>query len=343
MLFKAVIRYMSLLVVIWQAKATSNKVEQFDRVVKVSKGGNVTMYCKYKLLQDIADVSWWKEGEKTFIEPDSKTQFRENRAMSTFTLLNASVADIGMYYCQVKHRQQIIGNGSGSQLIVLTPPTPLNIVPVETTSPHSRKLACKTAPFYPEELEIIWRRNNMDIRTGVETETRTTAEGFYEASSVLEDSQLALGRAVYTCLVSHEALTMPASFSYVFEQDSKSTYESLIFPCIVGGSAILVLIIILTIVALKRKPGRDTIAVEEIRTGNPAGQESPGHGSALNLSEDRRFPKVRHQEEQTKTGGAEKLTYASLQLQKSNKTTAFNEKDARAVYAGVKVSREARS
>ncbi|XP_069757175.1 natural cytotoxicity triggering receptor 3 ligand 1-like isoform X4 [Narcine bancroftii] len=308
MLFKAVIRYMSLLVVIWQAaKATSNKVEQFDRVVKVSKGGNVTMYCKYKLLQDIADVSWWKEGEKTFIEPDSKTQFRENRAMSTFTLLNASVADIGMYYCQVKHRQQIIGNGSGSQLIVLTPPTPLNIVPVETTSPHSRKLACKTAPFYPEELEIIWRRNNMDIRTGVETETRTTAEGFYEASSVLEDSQLALGRAVYTCLVSHEALTMPASFSYVFEQ------------------------------------GRDTIAVEEIRTGNPAGQESPGHGSALNLSEDRRFPKVRHQEEQTKTGGAEKLTYASLQLQKSNKTTAFNEKDARAVYAGVKVSREARS
>ncbi|XP_051884096.1 M1-specific T cell receptor beta chain-like [Pristis pectinata] len=233
------IRHMALFGIVWQAAAvTSSNVDQFPANLHVRRGGNLSMFCSYPLFQDIPDVYWWREGEKTFIEPDSRKQFNVNKGRGAFTLLNVTGADSGIYYCQVKLQQHYIGNGSGTQLTVFASPTPLKIIPIERVSPHSRKLVCKTAAFYPEKLEISWRRNNEEILTGIVTVENRSVEGYYEASSFLEETQ----PAVYTCLVSHTSLTVPAAISYVIK---KGPDENLIIGCAVGGLAILVFTIIL--------------------------------------------------------------------------------------------------
>ncbi|XP_062923616.1 natural cytotoxicity triggering receptor 3 ligand 1-like [Mobula hypostoma] len=245
---------LALLAAFWPAaKVTSAKVEQFPPILNVPIGGNESMFCKFPILQDTAEVSWWKSGQKALIEPDSRNQFNVKKGRGTFTLLNVRYADAGLYYCQVKSQQQIFGNGNGSQLIVLTPPTPLKIIRVEEGSPKSRKLMCKTAAFYPKKLDVFWRKNNMEILTKIETSIHEISEGFYEASSTLEDAQPAQGKMVYTCLVTHETLQVPASFSYIIEEDRN---KPLILGCALGGVAIVILIIILNAQALESKHGR---------------------------------------------------------------------------------------
>ncbi|XP_072135223.1 natural cytotoxicity triggering receptor 3 ligand 1-like [Mobula birostris] len=243
---------LALLAAFWPvAKVTSAKVEQFPPILKVPIGGNESMFCKFPILQDTAEVSWWKAGQKAFIEPDSRNQFNVKKGRGTFTLLNVRYADAGLYYCQVKSQQQIFGNGNGSQLIVLTPPTPLKIIRVEEVSSKSRKLMCKTAAFYPKKLDIFWRKNNMEILTKIETSIHEISEGFFEASSTLEDAQPAQGKMLYTCLVTHETLQVPASFSYIIEEEHKN--KPLILGCALGGVAIVILIIIFVTSGVNRK------------------------------------------------------------------------------------------
>ncbi|XP_062923620.1 natural cytotoxicity triggering receptor 3 ligand 1-like [Mobula hypostoma] len=247
---------LALLAAFWPAaKATSTNVEQFPPILRVPIGETDSMFCKYPILQDTAEVSWWKEGQKAFIEPNSRNKFNVKKGRGTFTLLNVSYSDVGVYYCQVKSQQQIFGNGSGSQLIVLTPPTPLKIIRVEETSPKTRKLMCKTAAFYPKKLDIFWRRNNMEILPKMEPSITETSEGLYEASSTLEDVQPAQGKVVYTCLVSHETLKIPTSFSYIIEQDLDNINKPLILGGALGGLAIVILIIILIRIGVKAKRG----------------------------------------------------------------------------------------
>ncbi|XP_059849401.1 uncharacterized protein LOC132407123 [Hypanus sabinus] len=238
------------------SKGTSAKVDQFPSTLNASIGGNESMFCKFPILQDTAEVSWWKEGQKAFIEPGSRNQFNVRKGRGTFTLLNVTYTDVGWYYCQVKSQQQILGNGSGSQIKVFTPPTPLKIIRVEETSPTSRKLMCITAPFYPKKLDIFWRRNNKEIQSE-ETAISETSEGSFEASSTLEDTQPAQGKVVYTCLVNHETLKHPAIFSYIIEQDRENSSKPLILGGALGGLAFIILIIILIITGVKAKRGKN--------------------------------------------------------------------------------------
>lgn len=116
------------------------------------------------------------------------------------------------------HWNKIYFAASRFLFIVPAPPTPLKIVAIEGSAPHLPQLVCKTAAFYPMELDVMWQRNNVEILTGIETVRNRTADGLYEASSFLHDTQPAPGKTVYTCLVSHVSLTAPASFSYIVEQ-----------------------------------------------------------------------------------------------------------------------------
>lgn len=77
---------------------------------------------------------------------------------------------------------------------------------------------CKTDAFYPEKLEIIWLRNNEEIRTGIETVKNQSEEGLFVATSSLEITQPGEGKDIYTCLVSHVSLKVAASFSYTLGQ-----------------------------------------------------------------------------------------------------------------------------
>lgn len=100
------------------ARVTSSKVDQFPIVLHEAVGGNVSIFCKYHILQVIPDVHWWRESENAFIRPDSRKQFNINKGSGSFTLLNVNIADSGKYYCHIKQQQQPLGNGSGTLLAV---------------------------------------------------------------------------------------------------------------------------------------------------------------------------------------------------------------------------------
>ncbi|XP_067906045.1 tyrosine-protein phosphatase non-receptor type substrate 1-like isoform X3 [Heterodontus francisci] len=337
------------------------------------------MFCTFPLFQDIPDVYWWKRGEGSFLKPDSRKRFNVKKGSSSFDVLNASVADSGMYYCKVKH-QESIGDGSGSQLTVYVPPTPLKIVAVETSA-TSLKLECKTVAFYPEHLEISWLRDGVEILSGIETVKNKSTEELYEVSSFLEEAQPAPKKVVYTCLASHISLLVPASVSYTVNRGTDNTFL-LIFGCAGGILAILLLIIILTRLKLKASDGskKDSAeagqAEEQVRQ---APSEQLTAYATLNLRDDKGPPKRRHEIEHTvypqteqefpyttvetrtrnnakhrqkeqrtvyaqtkQRSGENQLTYAALQLADSKKTSKPKQ-DKSAVYAEVNVIKKERS
>ncbi|XP_062923614.1 natural cytotoxicity triggering receptor 3 ligand 1-like [Mobula hypostoma] len=251
---KFTVSYIALLAITWLiVKLTANEVSQFPRDLNVPVGANVTMFCKLLLTNDTVDVRWWRKGEKGFLERDSRRQFTVERGRGTLVLWNVKFSDSGLYYCAVKFQEQYLGTGGGTKFTVFAPPTPVEIVPVGGFS-SPRKLLCKTACFYPEKLEIVWQRNNKQIRTGIESVTNRNVDGLYEAFSLLEITQSTLGKDTYTCLVSHVSLTVPANFSYIQEQDSN---KILIFRSALGGLAIVTLIIILIRIGVKAKRGKN--------------------------------------------------------------------------------------
>ncbi|XP_072135221.1 programmed cell death 1 ligand 1-like [Mobula birostris] len=265
---KFTVSYMALLAITWLiVKVTANEVSQFPRDLNVPSGANVTMFCKFPLSQDTVDVRWWRKSEKGFLERDSRRQFTVERGRGTLVLWNVKFADSGMYYCTVKFQEQYLGTGAGTKFTVFAPPTPVEIVPVGGFS-SPRKLLCKTAAFYPENLEIVWQRNNKQIRTGIESVTNRSVDGLYEAFSLLEITQSTLGKDTYTCLVSHVSLTVPANFSYIQDQDSN---KILIFRSALGGLAIVTLIIILIRIGVKEKRGIKTTSEEARQSGEPVG------------------------------------------------------------------------
>ncbi|XP_067905823.1 tyrosine-protein phosphatase non-receptor type substrate 1-like isoform X3 [Heterodontus francisci] len=320
----ASVQYMALLGMVWPviflylmyatvtAEVTSNKVDQFPKFLKVVRGASVSMRCTFPLFQDTPDVYWWKRGEGSFLEPDSRKRFNVKKGSSSFDVLNASVADSGVYYCKVKH-QESIANGSGSQLTVYVPPTPLKIAAVEGISTESLKLECKTAAFYPEHLEISWLRDGVEILSGIETVKNKSTEGLYEVSSFLEEVQPAPNEVVYTCLASHVSLLVPASVSYTANRDIGNKFP-LIFGCAGGILAILLLIIILTRLKLKASDGSK--------------KNSEEAGQAKELTKQR--------------SGENQLTYATLQLADSKKTSKPKQ-DKSAVYAEVNFIKKERS
>ncbi|XP_059849438.1 natural cytotoxicity triggering receptor 3 ligand 1-like [Hypanus sabinus] len=258
---KLTVSYLALLAITWlTVEVTASEVFQIPRNLDVPRGANVTMFCKFPLLQDTVDVRWWKDSDKTLLESDNRMQFTLERERGSLVLWNVKVADSGMYYCVATYQLRYLGRGNGTRLSVFVSPTPLKIVPVGGFSSPG-KLLCKTAAYYPEKLEIIWLRNNEEIRTGIERVTNRSVDGMYEAFSLMEVTQSTWGD-VYICLVSHVSLTVPASFIYILEQDPEDAETKLILSCVLGGLAILALIIVLLKVILKRSHGINTSSLD---------------------------------------------------------------------------------
>ncbi|XP_067906048.1 tapasin-related protein-like isoform X2 [Heterodontus francisci] len=199
-------------------------VGQIPPIKVALRGANITFYCTFPVFQEESDVKvqWWRHGDDEFLN-DGEASNRQYKLLkkggAAIHLLNVSFKDSGRYYCSVYCRGGMFGNGTGSELLVAVPPTPLRIDLVESefrpsTSPI---LLCKTAKFYPEDLNVTWYKNNAKIVTGINTTKQQTRVGLYEISSTLKDTTLSYSGATYSCQVSHVSLETPANVSYNLE------------------------------------------------------------------------------------------------------------------------------
>ncbi|XP_062923439.1 tapasin-related protein-like isoform X2 [Mobula hypostoma] len=177
-------------------------------------GENVIFSCTISNSEEMSKVNiyWWKLGEVELIQPDSRKYIDIGEEKVSLQLLNISISDSGVYHCGIKFRGLNVANGSGSQLVVIASPTPLQIL---RNRREPSTLFCNMAPFYPAGVTIVWYKNNKTISNGINTTQRLNSAGMYEASSTLHDAQLAQSGTVYTCLAAHITLKIPAIAVYL--------------------------------------------------------------------------------------------------------------------------------
>ncbi|XP_038663089.1 tyrosine-protein phosphatase non-receptor type substrate 1-like isoform X3 [Scyliorhinus canicula] len=201
---------------------TSVKVSQLpDRTTSIT-GTNVSFHCSLPLFQrgPRVNVNWWKKGDDNYLRS------RQNDRMITgfktkfsgfLQIINVTVQDSGVYYCTVTHEGKTAGNGTGSHLEVWVPPTPLKInsQPTEKDSSARLTVLCATAHFSLENISFTWYKDGIKTAAGINTIIKPNANGLYEASSRLQETQPAHTPTVYTCLVSHSTLQIPAIATHV--------------------------------------------------------------------------------------------------------------------------------
>uniref|UniRef100_A0A4W3H5H0 Ig-like domain-containing protein n=1 Tax=Callorhinchus milii TaxID=7868 RepID=A0A4W3H5H0_CALMI len=78
----------------------------------------------------------------------------------------------------------------------------------------SLTLVCQTAAYYPKNLTLIWYKNGIEITTGINITEQQNAEGLYEASSFVEETQGVQSKANYTCQVFHLSLQISGTAYY---------------------------------------------------------------------------------------------------------------------------------
>eukprot|EP00062_Callorhinchus_milii_P018853 gi/632972922/ref/XP_007902896.1/ PREDICTED: rano class II histocompatibility antigen, B-1 beta chain-like [Callorhinchus milii] len=200
---------------------TAIRVIQLPKHVEATRGTNITFYCIFPIDQPNPrlKVYWWKHGNDEYLQTRSdkrKIFGLENKQRGFFQLLNVSFHDSGVYYCAPVLQGKLAGSGPGSCLAVLALPTPLKIfsrVP-ERFSSAFLVLVCETAMFYPENLNLSWYKNGIEISSGITITKQQNAEGLYEASSSITETQTVRTETVYTCQVSHPSLQSPGIANY---------------------------------------------------------------------------------------------------------------------------------
>ncbi|XP_007902899.1 immunoglobulin lambda-1 light chain-like [Callorhinchus milii] len=219
-----VIPYLSLMgIIVTVAGDASVKVTQHPQAQTALRGENVKFTCWAVNIQQSSYVTlyWWKQGESHYLntKPDNKKIFDSK----TFQLLNVSFQDSGVYLCAVVLQGKIAGNGTGSQLIVHVPPTPLKIFPrdSERDSSKSLTLVCETAEFYPGDVTLTWNKDGSEVKTGIDLTEAKNSKGLYKASRSMEETQPVQSGAVYTCLVSHITLRIPVVAVYTVSESNK--------------------------------------------------------------------------------------------------------------------------
>eukprot|EP00062_Callorhinchus_milii_P018866 gi/632972940/ref/XP_007902905.1/ PREDICTED: uncharacterized protein LOC103185951 [Callorhinchus milii] len=232
----------------------SMKVIQYPVDKTAFEGESVTFGCKFANIQTTSDLTfyWWKQGEREYLHtsPDNRKIFN----FKTFQLLNVSFHDSGVYICAVSRQGKIAANGTGSRLIVHEtqqnkmnvgvngevlllslmkvklpvvvarefPPTPLKMFArdSEIDSTMSLTLVCKTAAFFPEDITLTWSKDDNEVKTGINSTKERNSKGLYEISSYLEEAQTVQSGVVYTCLVSHTSLRIPAVAIYAVSKSN---------------------------------------------------------------------------------------------------------------------------
>ncbi|XP_067905828.1 uncharacterized protein [Heterodontus francisci] len=281
---------------------------------------------------------------------DNRKQFGfKNKGGGFFALLNATFQDSGVYHCVVIRQGKIIGNGTGSNLTVCAPPTPLKLFskPPQNNSATTLHLVCESAAFYPGDFTLVWYKNGTKVATGINPKKWQNAEGLYEVSSSLEDMQPVPNGAVYICLVSHISLQVPAIGLYAVNNSCSEPDDKYYYiwgsGCAVGGLAFLVFMIIIgTRCSLKNKGKQESRTI--LSTHEGLGEEDKiVTYAAVDLNKAKKTPGRKHEEEMTayaqiKQGTfRDKVTEATPELSGSKKAGQSRNNRRSAEYAELEI------
>eukprot|EP00062_Callorhinchus_milii_P018857 gi/632972926/ref/XP_007902898.1/ PREDICTED: uncharacterized protein LOC103185943 [Callorhinchus milii] len=195
---------------------TSVKITQFPECLTANRRTNITFYCGYpfSVHSSRIQVYWRKQGETTYLhtQEDSRKRFGvKSKGNRFFQFLDVNIQDAAVYHCELVLEGKKVGKGNGSRLIVYVPPTPLAISRMDPERNLSvfLTLVCETAEFFPENLNLTWYKNGIEITTvNTITEQRNPGQ-LFKAQSYLEETQPVQSGDVYTCLVSHVSLQNP--------------------------------------------------------------------------------------------------------------------------------------
>ncbi|XP_067853503.1 uncharacterized protein [Heptranchias perlo] len=216
------------------------------------RGTKVTFRCPFPFDLDHSNIIlyWWRDGNKTFLQEDSRKQFIVKKGGAYLHLLNVSVPDAGTYFYVAKYQDKTVVKGTGVQLVVYVGPVPLKIVSTasEGASSASLRLQCRTAPFYPKDFNLTWHKNGTEIVTGFRTEQQANTEGLYEVISSLQEIRPIQRGTVYTCQVYHVSNSIPANVNYTVGNEDYHSVRPvhLMYRSIVG----ILVIILLTMIIL---------------------------------------------------------------------------------------------
>ncbi|XP_007902827.2 tyrosine-protein phosphatase non-receptor type substrate 1-like [Callorhinchus milii] len=318
---------------------TSMRVIQYPAERTAIRGANVTFGCKFADSQSGSDTTlyWWKRGEREYLHtrPDNRRIFD----YKTFQILNLNFNDSGVYICAAVHKGKIAGNGTGTSLTVHVPPTPLKIFhrDSERDSSKSLTLVCETAEFYPEDVTLTWNKDSNEVKTGIHFTKEKNSNGLYKVSSSMEETESVQSGVIYTCVVSHVSLRIPAVAVYAVYESKTEDDESDGQPhyaLIAGGAAGGLVFLLLLIIIGKQCQLNKVKGPRRNQEGSSHYEEQMMHGAknepvaydSLDFTSSKKTPRPKKQEErtvytQTKQAAAgNKLTYASLDLHPSIKT-----------------------
>ncbi|XP_067905936.1 tyrosine-protein phosphatase non-receptor type substrate 1-like isoform X2 [Heterodontus francisci] len=304
------------------------------------------------------NVYWWKEGDNQYLntgQDDRKLISVKTGFKAVLWIINVSVQDAGVYYCTVTHRGKIVGNGTGSNLVVTVPPTPVKIKYQQPEdSSVSLTVACVTSPFYPESISFTWYKDGNKTTTGISNVVEPNTDGLYEASSRLQETQFVPPGTVYICLVSHSSLQISAMAIYVviYHSTGGDVTRYLLISASAGGVFVL-LVLSLVIVKPCVSKKNNGVRNDGERSNSPKQQSMQGTADVmapyaeLEIMNPLKTPRPKHQE---RTAHAQvgtkqrtpdnKLTYAAVSMAGSKKTSKPNDKDKSTEYAQLRIEKK---
>ncbi|XP_072429398.1 immunoglobulin kappa light chain-like [Chiloscyllium punctatum] len=203
---------------------------QSPPVLSVGLGQTATITCKAS--QSISSYLAWyqqREGQKPSLLIYGATtrftgvsdRFTGSGSGTSFTLTISNIQneDVADYYC-MQHYSWSLTFGSGTKLrlsrensqpkLTLLPPSPEQVNAKGTAT-----LVCLANHFYPDELEVQWKKDGAVISDGVQTSNYLRAsDSTYSVSSLLTLSGSDWeSNAHFSCALTHVTLPSPLSKS----------------------------------------------------------------------------------------------------------------------------------
>ncbi|NJI29946.1 hypothetical protein HBI98_22580, partial [Aeromonas veronii] len=137
----------------------------------------------------------------------------------TLTITNVENEDVADYYCQQSESLPFtFGKGTKLRLtrensqptLTLLPPSP-----EEVKTKGTATLVCLADHFYPDEVEVKWKKDGAAISNGVQTSNYLRAsDNTYSVSSLLTLSGSDWeSNARFSCALTHVSLSSPLSKS----------------------------------------------------------------------------------------------------------------------------------